>query len=305
MSDKMTSLARSKQLQTPASASSQAAKSSSSSSSSGVLDEDMKIVAFIHRLDEQVGGVTSALSTLVSGEDDEKTSIAATHEDAVCNTTTVPIALSRRILNRQGVEYMPGSHVDTVMSLAGDRFLASVLQQAIICRGHRLEGEALLRRERVERRKQKRERRKEKIKVAQARKNDWKARLTTAEETLKNLEKPQHISSTSSVGSASVKSKKKSKKEKSDEKSVGSSKKTLRDIVKSPAPETDELEKKIDNDELFSETDWEEWGDGSQLEDISSDEDDDSDDDEDMTLRIQDVVRSVRSYGFDLSGKIE
>jgi len=226
----------------------------------------------------------------------------------VCNTTTVPIALSRRILNQRGVEYISGSHVDTVMSLAGDRFLASVLQQAIVCRGHRLEGEALLRKERTERRNQQLERRKEMITVAKARKNDWQARLGTAKETLKNLEAPQNISSASSVGSTSVKSKKKPKKEKSDDKSVGSNKKALREATKLLAPENDGSNKKDKKEEPFTVADWEEWGDGSPLEEISSEEesvDDDEEEEEEMMLKLQDVVRSVRPFGLDLSGKIE
>lgn len=57
---------------------------------------------------------------------------------------TVPTALSRRILHRQGVGYLDGT-VGAVVSAAADRFLATVLQQALACRNERLKGAELSR----------------------------------------------------------------------------------------------------------------------------------------------------------------
>jgi hypothetical protein len=52
---------------------------------------------------------------------------------------TVPTALSRRMLQRQGAGYLDGS-VAAVASASADLFLATVLQQAVACRDQRLKG---------------------------------------------------------------------------------------------------------------------------------------------------------------------
>mmetsp|Transcript_27994 Transcript_27994/g.68155 ORF Transcript_27994/g.68155 Transcript_27994/m.68155 type:complete len:354 (-) Transcript_27994:53-1114(-) len=52
---------------------------------------------------------------------------------------TVPTALSRRMLHRQGVGYLDDT-VGAVISASADRFLATVLQQGIACRDQRLKG---------------------------------------------------------------------------------------------------------------------------------------------------------------------
>ena len=295
----MVSLARAKHLQTATGVSNQAHKSSSSSG--GVLDEDLKIVAFINRLDEKMNQTPTAEN--ISSAENPVLKPSTSLNDNIINTTTVPVALSRRILNKQGVDFTPESNIDAVLSFAGDRFIASVLQQAILCRSHRLEGEALLRKEHLARKKLKRKLRAEKIEVAITKRNEWKAKVNTAELTLKNLESPP-ISSAASIGSKTAKSKKKQKKEKSDEKSVGASKKAAKELAKSPAPDDEDTEKEDDKTEInFSDSEWAEWGDGSQLETVSSDEE--SDEEEYMTIQLQDVVHSVRSYGLDLTGKIE
>jgi hypothetical protein len=52
---------------------------------------------------------------------------------------TVPTALSRRMLQRQGAGYLDGA-VAAVASASADLFLATVLQQAVACRDQRLKG---------------------------------------------------------------------------------------------------------------------------------------------------------------------
>lgn len=54
---------------------------------------------------------------------------------------TVPTALSRRMLHKQGVGYLDPT-VEAIASASADRFLATVLQQAVACRDQRLSGEA-------------------------------------------------------------------------------------------------------------------------------------------------------------------
>jgi hypothetical protein len=52
---------------------------------------------------------------------------------------TVPLALSRRMLQRQGVGYVDET-IDSIVSSAADRFLATVLHQTTACRDQRLKG---------------------------------------------------------------------------------------------------------------------------------------------------------------------
>lgn len=310
----MVALARAKHLQT-ASSTSQAAKSSSG----GLLEEDDKILAFLNRLNETSG----ATATVDQQTDDQDAPEANTDMAAAINSsTTVPAALTRRVLNRQGVGYIPGSHVDTMVSLAADHFLASVLQQAIICQRRRLEGEAMIKKDRNERREEKVKRRNEKITVAKARRDDWRQRQKTAEQVLKNLEAPPASApGSASVGSTS-KSKKKLKKgdkdkDKKDAGSVASNKKSKKSSSKrekaiaaaiasvtgdAPEEEVDKDEEKKGDDFLDSE--WLEWGDGSVLEELS-DLEEESDDDDDEGVKIQDVVRSVQPFGIELPGKFE
>jgi len=311
----MVALARARHLQT-ASSTTQAPRPSSG----GLLEEDDKILAFLTRLNESSGVATAAASET---PDDQDTPPVNTDMTAAINSnTTVPVALTRRILNRQGVGFMPGSHVDTMVSLAADHFLASVLQQALICQRRRLEGEAMVKKDRNERRQEKVKRRNAKIAVARARRDDWRQRQKTAEQAVKNLEAPPTTASGSaSVGSTS-KSKKKSKKsdkdkDKKDSGSVASSKKVKKPsnskkektkaaaaAVAAPTEAEDEETKEDEKSKVddFLDSEWLEWGDGSMLEELS-DEEGDSDDDE--AIKIQDVVRSVQPFGIELPGKFE
>ena len=86
-----------------------------------VLTEDQLLDRFIQRLHQR---------------DDSRADSAA--------APTVPTALSRRILHKQGVGYLDGT-VGAVVSAAGDRFLATVLQQTLVCRNERLKGAELVR----------------------------------------------------------------------------------------------------------------------------------------------------------------
>lgn len=55
------------------------------------------------------------------------------------SSSTVPPALSRRMLHRQGVQYRDPA-IACIISGAADRFLSTVLQQATACRDQRLKG---------------------------------------------------------------------------------------------------------------------------------------------------------------------
>jgi hypothetical protein len=63
---------------------------------------------------------------------------------------TVHPSLTRRILHRQGVGYTDPL-VGTIISIASDRFLATILSQALVCRDRRIKGDELKRKEQRER----------------------------------------------------------------------------------------------------------------------------------------------------------
>jgi hypothetical protein len=65
-----------------------------------------------------------------------------TRPDTLTTGPTVPTALTRRILHRQGVGYLDDT-VAAVVSASADRFLATVLHQAAACRDQRLKGAEL------------------------------------------------------------------------------------------------------------------------------------------------------------------
>jgi len=85
-----------------------------------VLTEDQLLDRFIQRLHQR---------------DDSRPDAAG--------APTVPTALSRRMLAKQGVGYLDHT-VGAVVSAAGDRFLATILQQATACRNERLKGAELV-----------------------------------------------------------------------------------------------------------------------------------------------------------------
>lgn len=88
-----------------------------------VLSEDDQMQRFIHRLQRR----------------DDSHPIADSSSGP-----TVPTALARRILQKQGVGYLDET-VAAAISASADRFLATVLQQALACRDQRLKGAAMRR----------------------------------------------------------------------------------------------------------------------------------------------------------------
>jgi hypothetical protein len=86
-----------------------------------VQSEDLKMQRFFQRLQDR---------------DDSRA--------ASSSGPTVPTALSRRILHRQGAGYVDDT-VGAICSAAADRFLGIVLQQAVACRDQRLKGTEMAR----------------------------------------------------------------------------------------------------------------------------------------------------------------
>lgn len=136
-----------------------------------LLSEDAQIQRFIDRLERRDKKITGTYHHH--------------HQDSLPsnNGPTVPTALSRRMLHRQGVGYLDDT-VASVVSASADRFLATVLQQSIACRDQRLKGAAMAR-EAAKQRKRHMERYEEDICDRKRRKDDIaKAREAIAVHTI-------------------------------------------------------------------------------------------------------------------------
>ena len=207
---------------------------------------------------------------------------------------TVPTALSRRMLQRQGVGYLDNT-VATVVSASADRFLATVLQQAVACRDQRLKGAAMAR-EAVKHRKRHmqhyeedtddRKRRKEMI-------DD--AREKVALDTINKGEAAKRGGGASKATADGDKKTVKKKGKKKNEPTNGSK---LDPATKRLAEEEEEEYDSIDEEEeYYQETVGDVDGDSAAGDDEEEDEDD--------TLLLKDVVRPLEAWNFHLTGKEE
>ena len=236
---------------------------------------------------------------LLSGRKASSSNGHNTNDKNQLSGPTVPHPLSRRILNRQGVNYMD-ENVSAIMSGAADRFLATVLQQSMICRDRRLQGEEMAKKEKRELNKLKRKRMYE-MKARKRKRDALEKELEIAIKT------PASSSNTNEKG-------KKNTTKKNTASSVTA--KLINNVEK--ALEDDEGNDPINEEMDYYENYLNSNGNGDSTErtvgnddngdDQSIDNDDDGDsDDEDenkLTLQLRDVVRPLEAWGVSLTGKI-
>ncbi|GAX15019.1 hypothetical protein FisN_12Lh285 [Fistulifera solaris] len=227
--------------------------------------EDMHMQRFLHKLQDR----NDAKAQSTSGP-------------------TVPVVLSRRMLQRQGVGYLDET-VAALVSGAADRFLGTVLQQAMVCRGQRLKGAEMAKEARNRRKRHiaqydadTAERRRRKQEREEQREQDNLAAIGAAEALKKGSKRTDNLESPS-----------KSKKKKQDELSkIGNGAKLKKDNT--PADGDDESYDSIDEEEdYYRDT----YGDASigESQDVEEDEDD--------TLILRDLSRPLEAWGFCLDGK--
>jgi len=262
-----------------------------------LLSEDAQIERFINRLQRRDRKTTSAHQPSSSGP-------------------TVPSALSRRMLQRQGVGYLDDT-VASVVSASADRFLATVLQQSIACRDQRLKGAAMAREASKQRKRHTedyeadaddRKRRKDSI---------IKAREDIAMFTIEQAELIKKGGGTGKTTAASGTSKKTSKKKKGTKNDPGASsenatKKLDPAMCALAMEESEEEYDSIDEEEEYYQENVAEVtreriklkkaGDDDQDDEDEEDEDEDSDE-EDDTLLLRDIVRPLKAWNFHLNGK--
>ncbi len=197
---------------------------------------------------------------------------------------TVPNPLSKRILNKEGVNFMDES-VPAIMSAAADQFLATVLQQTIICRDRRLQGEEIAKKEKRELNKSKK-RRKEELRQKQQK------RLKLEQDLENALQKSINGTGKKKKGPSYV------------------SNKLIQDVERAIDDDevNDTIDEEIDYYEKYTKNeDDSNEGDDQGVEDGVSDDDENDDDDEDenkLTLQLRDVIRPLEAWGICCSGKI-
>jgi hypothetical protein len=257
---------------------------------------------------------TTATTTTTTVDGGDITTTTTTMEDFASHGPTVPTALSRRMLQRQGVGYLDNT-VASVVSASADRFLATVLQQAVACRDQRLKG-ALLTKEASLRRKRHmqhynddtddRIRRKEKI---------VEARETIAMVTINRAEALKRGGFATTVkeespGDAKTAKKRSKKRDDNDDVNDEPINGTKIDLAtrKLAEEEEEEYDSIDEEEEYYQEQVGNATGGRSMVGDMDDEDDDDDDDDddeqeEDDTLQLRDIVRPLEAWNFHLTGK--
>lgn len=211
---------------------------------------------------------------------------------------TVPTALSRRMLQKQGAGYLDGS-VAAVASASADLFLATVLQQAIACRDQRLKG-AEMAKQMARKRKRHKRQYEEDVEERRRRKEERETRVTEA--CLATIEAAESMKQKSAAklsadsgkpdhpvdGSNSV-SKPKKKKKASESLPLNGIRLNASDLVDDEASYDS-----IDDEEKY----YREYYDMDNGDDGNSENDDD-----DETMVLRDLARPLAIWHFRMEGK--
>ena len=207
---------------------------------------------------------------------------------------TVPTALSRRMLQRQGVGYLDDT-VAAIASASADRFLATVLHQAVACRDQRLKGIEMARESKRHRKRHIEQyeadtddRRRRKQERAQQREKANLAAIAAAD----SLKKGGNAASKKGAdGTTKTKKTKKKKDAAADDKVLNGNKKSA--SLKKPDEDDDEESyDSLDEEEEFYQKYYGDPGDS------------DDSDEEDETLRLADIERPLEAWDFHITGKL-
>jgi hypothetical protein len=204
---------------------------------------------------------------------------------------TVPTALSRRMLQRQGAGYFD-STVAAIASAAADRFLATVLQQAVACRDQRLKGAEMAREAAKQRKRHKRQYeedtddRKRRKEEKDAQREEANLAAIQAAEDMKNNRGT--ASSTAKSKEESPGNESKSKKKKKDSQPNGLKRKT-----KETFSDDEVSYDSIDDEEEYYRNHY----DGDDFETDEEEEDDE-------TMILRDLARPLEAWDFCLDGKL-
>jgi hypothetical protein len=214
----------------------------------------------------------------------------------VLSGPTVPTALSRRILQREGVGYLD-STVAVLASAMADRFLATLIHQSVVCRDHRLKGCEFARETEKYRRRHQRLHR-------DSVQNRWKRKLANQQkremsnlaivQVAENVKAKGSLSKESSKdGDVTIKSKKKKKATSAGDQQLGvsntNSNAQTRENDSDDALSFDSIDEEEDYyGRYYSET---------RITDSGTD------DEEDEMIILRDFERSLEAWNFSVAGK--
>lgn len=246
---------------TPAAA--QVKQTPQEAAASAVQTEDVQLDRFLQRLQDR---------------DDSR--------PASASGPTVPTALARRMLQKQGVGFLD-STVAAVASAAADRFLATVLQQAVACRVQRLEGAEVTRQAAMARKRH--------MQQVEADADDRKRRRA---ERLRNKEK----ANLADISAAEALKKTGASPLKDGEGSTAKSKKKKKPDTETTTVNGNRLKHDQDDDEdSYDSLDEEEEYYKQYYGEASGDVDEDEE--EDDALIIMDIARPLEAWDFHVTGK--
>lgn len=199
---------------------------------------------------------------------------------------TVPTSLARRMLQRQGVGYLDET-VAMLTSAAADRFLATVLQQAVACRDRRGSGQELSKEEASRRRKH--------VSLYQQ-DSDYRKRRKldrvsqNLQANLAAVEAARELSQKAAGADNKSNAAKKKNARKTDAVEDSNGKKNTETIGEDEVLDDDSL----DDEERYYADYYGEY----------PEEDDDEDAEEDFMLLLRDLERPLEAWHFKLTGKV-
>jgi Transcription initiation factor TFIID 23-30kDa subunit len=218
------------------------------------------------------------------------------------SSSTVPPALSRRMLHRQGVQYRDPA-IACIVSGAADRFLSTVLQQATACRDQRLKGVQLAK-DAARHRKRHKEQYELDIQERKRRRQDQLKKredgyLATIEAASGAMPKPPPSSSGAGNDKSDAPAKKPSKKKAAAAADAASASAGVNGKKRAASEDEDEVDEDM-YDSLDEEEEYYQnyYGDDSH----HSDEDSDEEEENDMLI-LRDLSRPLEGWGFDVTGK--
>jgi hypothetical protein len=212
------------------------------------------------------------------------------HLDATSSGPTVPTALSRRLLHKQGVGFVDDT-VCAIASASADRFLATVLHQAGACRDQRLKGAEEGQRARKHRKRHMEQyladtegRRQRKLQYERQRE---RANLKTIAVADANKRGGSAASRKDADGNTNTKKKKKATPDGFDTENS-----KVHAIARPEVPNDDDSRDSLDEEEEYYQQYYDDHDDGSD------------DDEDDETLQLTDISRPLQAWDFYVAGKV-
>jgi len=277
--------------------------------SAALLSEDAQIEKFINRLQRRDRKAANNHHHHHHHHHHHSDLMPASHGP------TVPTALARRMLQRQGVGYLDDT-VASIVSASADRFLATVLQQSIACRDQRLKGAALTREAAKQRKRHMENYEADKDDRKRRREAITKAREDIAVLTIAAAETIKKGGSGAGGGKAGAgadaaggkKKPKKATKKNAPAKPTAPEKPDAAMEALAMEESEEEYDSLDEEEEYYQENVLEVTRERISLKRTGNDggreddEDEDSDD-EDDTLLLRDIVRPLEAWNFHLDGK--